>query len=626
MSGENRWGFPFKDLARRKFQTGLTIASLAVCVSVTVFLVLFAEDLGIELALVAGGESTIGFSVVYSRFILLVVLFNSVAGILVAYFLITVSMLERVRDIGIMKAVGCLTDVVFGYFETEILVIVLTSCLLGVIGGVSLNYASASLMSYLGFHISVQPIDTWFIVLVIVGFAFVFFILGTRRIVKAAGIEPVRAFSLSPWTTSRSSATSFPTSLGGGFASRMASRGLSRLRSATIQSVTCLSIVMVLVTLAVVGGVVANETMQSYVERAIGTNTVLIAETELAERYESLLRASLETVKTEAVHYLDERYCVPDSVISRIGEVKGVTKVDARLILEEVVEGYAHIRPDPEKGQYTVTGTYRSAKALVVGVRAESVVSNWLVLGKTLDKMDLDSVLVGDSLASTLFDDPFAQKLGTLNSRFDVAGICLDPLNNGMVVYMHLDRLSSLLGHEGCNALLIQVDTSDSLARSGVLADLSALISRPGLTLVDLNVSLDVHKAFLNRLWSLLLSLSLFSFANAVFSLMGYLMLSISGQQRDFAVMRALGAKPETVSKLVLLETTILVLAGGAIGLPIGTIVVFWFFIPEPVISATATLAIVGVLSVLLGALCVSTLYPARRMTNTRVTDGVSQL
>jgi len=107
---------------------------------------------------------------------------------------------------------------------------------------------------------------------------------------------------------------------------------------------------------------------------------------------------------------------------------------------------------------------------------------------------------------------------------------------------------------------------------------------------------------------------------------MGYLMLSISGQQRDFAVMRALGAKPETVSKLVLLETTILVLAGGAIGLPIGTIVVFWFFIPEPVISATATLAIVGVLSVLLGALCVSTLYPARRMTNTRVTDGVSQL
>ncbi len=89
--------------------------------------------------------------------------------------------------------------------------------------------------------------------------------------------------------------------------------------------------------------------------------------------------------------------------------------------------------------------------------------------------------------------------------------------------------------------------------------------------------------------------------------------------------MRALGAKPETVMKLVLLETSLLVLAGGLIGLPIGLTIVFWFFIPEPVVSQTAAISIAALLSGLTGALCLSSLYPARKIAKTPITKAMSQ-
>jgi putative ABC transport system permease protein len=201
----------------------------------------------------------------------------------------------------------------------------------------------------------------------------------------------------------------------------------------------------------------------------------------------------------------------------------------------------------------------------------------------------------------------------------------LDPLNNGMVVYVSFDRLSSLVGHLGYNILLLQVNGSDSLSRSKVLSEIEAAISGTGLTVFDLNIILERQKVFLNNLWSLLLSLSMFCFVNAISCLAGYLMLSISGQQRDLGIMRALGAKPKTVVKLILLETILLILASGLIGLPIGTAIVFWFFIPEAVFSQKAALTIAGLLAVLMGVLCLSSLYPSRKIAKTPMIKAMSQ-
>ena len=627
MSEAGRWEFPLRDLSRRTFQTVLTIASLATCVSVTVFLLLFGENLGVEVTSLAAGGLTVGFSGVFSRFILMIVLFNSVTGFLVAYFLITVTTSERIRDVGIMKAVGCLTDLVFNYFATELFVIVFTSCLIGTVGGILMNYVSVGLMNLLGFGISAKPLNLLLVVLVFFSFAFIFYIVGLRRIVKASGIEPARALSpLTVWKTTHQSALRFPVSFGKSFVAKMASRVLGRRRSATLQYVACLSVVMALTTLAVVGGIVADETTQSYVQRAVGRDVILVAEPEMAEHYENLLLNFAGPGQTEEIDYLEERYSIPSSAVSKISNIDGVVKVDPCLVLEADVQEYPFIYADSdEPGQYAVIGDYRTGRALIVGVHAENLVNDWLILGESLTETDPDSTLVGDSLASNLFLDPWLQTFKVLKSEFNIAGVCLDPLNNGMVIYVSFDRLSAIAGYDAYNLLLLQVDPTHSSSSSRVLDRVEAVVSESGLTVLDLSEALGRIRAYVNHIWSLMLSLSLFSFLNAILSLIGYLTLSISGQQRDFGIMRALGAKPGTVMKLVLFETLLLVLAAGSIGLPVGITIVLFFFIPEPVVSPTATLSIVALLSILSSALCLSSLFPSRRIAKTPITKAMSQ-
>ena len=179
-----------------------------------------------------------------------------------------------------------------------------------------------------------------------------------------------------------------------------------------------------------------------------------------------------------------------------------------------------------------------------------------------------------------------------------------------MVVYMPYEGLSSIVHHSGYNILLVQVEHSN---RSSILQGIEAVISNSGLIMVDLDQSLNRQITFISQIWSLLLSLSLLSFISAVTSLMGFLMLSVSGQQRDLGIMRALGTKPGTILKILLFQTFLLVLPGALFGLPIGLAFVLIFLIPELVISQNAIVAITILLSVLIAALCLASLYPPKK-------------
>jgi ABC-type antimicrobial peptide transport system permease subunit len=117
----------------------------------------------------------------------------------------------------------------------------------------------------------------------------------------------------------------------------------------------------------------------------------------------------------------------------------------------------------------------------------------------------------------------------------------------------------------------------------------------------------------------LLLSISLLSFVSAIISLVSYTMFSVTSQQRDLAIMRALGAKPNMVLKIVFFETFLLVLAGVLFGVPASLFIVFTFLLPEPVVTVNTVLTIVGLMSTLMIALCLSSLQPARKAAHSAI-------
>lgn len=287
--------FPMKELKRRRLQSALTVMSLAVCVSVATSLVLFGESLGVQITGFSAGGLSVGFSVIFSRFLFIVVLLSCIAGVSVVYFLMSQATSERTRDIGIMKAVGCLTDAVFKHFAAELLVLVMAGCLAGSLSGICLYFVSTGIMNCLGFNLSTSIFDPLMVLLIFSAFAAFSFVLGLRLTARAARIKPTDALAqTSDMTEARQSNLGASFLLGRGLSVRIAFRTLNRRWSMTARSVMCLGVVMVLMTVIVVGGVVAEETMVSYVQRAVGANVVLVAKAEVAERYVSLLERFLQ--------------------------------------------------------------------------------------------------------------------------------------------------------------------------------------------------------------------------------------------------------------------------------------------------------------------------------------------
>ncbi len=101
-------------------------------------------------------------------------------------------------------------------------------------------------------------------------------------------------------------------------------------------------------------------------------------------------------------------------------------------------------------------------------------------------------------------------------------------------------------------------------------------------------------------------------------------MLSIAGQRRELGIMRALGAKPKEVLKIILTQTLLVTLISGGIGVLGGLLVIFSFLIPEPVISLHSIAVIAASILLALFLLILAGLYPGFKFTKSSIVDIIS--
>jgi ABC-type antimicrobial peptide transport system permease subunit len=616
--------FPIKDLTRRKTQTALTILGLTIATAATIFLIIFGSNLGFEITFLAkGGRLTSGFSNIFFQFILIVSILNILTGPIITSFLVHLTMSGRMRDIGVMKASGCLSGSIFAYFVTELSLLVFFSALTGIIFGVAAYYISTIFLNSVGFSIS-QTLNLGVIMVVCIVLIIFSHIFGASPIRKAAQAKPTEAMSpIYKLGTTAALGKKIPSKLGLTF--KVAFRNLLRRKSATSQAIICLTVVLTLTTVTVAGGMIANQTTTSYVERAIGRNIVLIGHPTLTDRYVNLLSRFFEEKEMEQIDYLNSEFLISESLVSKLANIQGVHEVDPRLVLENSVREVPGIVLDPvEQTTAVIIGDSRSDEALILGVKPESVVNDWLIFGRKLGEDDQESTMIGDSLAVNMFSDAQNQSIKVFDESllpYSIVGVCVDPLNNGKVVYMPLETLYRDLGQDGYNLLFLQVDASEN---PQVLAQIENEVSGENLNVVELDTILDKHVNFLNNIWSLVMFLPLFSLATAAISLLSYLMLSISGQQHEFGIMRALGAKPRSIMKIVFSQALIIILVSGAIGITVGLFITFAFLIPDPVISQSTLISVSAWLIMILGLLCASSFYPALKAVKKTVVEAIS--
>jgi len=86
--------------------------------------------------------------------------------------------------------------------------------------------------------------------------------------------------------------------------------------------------------------------------------------------------------------------------------------------------------------------------------------------------------------------------------------------------------------------------------------------------------------------------LPIFSLPTAAVSILSYLMRSISGQQHEFGIIKALGAKPRGIIKIFFSQALLIIMVSGATGISAGLLITFGFLIPDPVISQSSIISV----------------------------------
>lgn len=616
--------FPVNDLLRRKFQTTIVTASLTLCVASTLFLLLFTNRIGLSISLAIESRLTSGFSSVLSPFLIFLGILILIAGAVIISFLVHMMMFQRVRDIGLMKATGCPNDLIFGYFFTQLLIVTLVGCSLGTVFGILADLVSASILNSSGLQILQGPINFWFVLLVFVLFFILAMAFGIRPIIDATKVSPVKAISPT-FYIGLGKQPGFKVISKSGFAAKVALRSLFRHKSATIRIILCLSAIFLLVTVSIAGGVIANQTTKSWVEKAIGRNIVLIGHQDVCNQYKLLMSKFYEVNDGSRFNYTDERYSIPKSLLSDLRATLGNVTIDTRLLLAASVrEVQGHIL-EGDTGQIYAVGDNRTGESMVVGVQPEEVLSKWSLNGEALTQDNAYEAMIGDSLAQKMFSEPLIQGIKMFNGTFKVVGVCMDPINNGNVTYVPLKTLEDATGISGPNAVMIEVDPS--VGRTQVLDQIRSVVSaaNPDFQVFELDEMLDKSLGFLGYIWSTIMFLPIFSLATASLCLIGYVMLAIGEQQQELGVLRAVGAKPRTIVNIISSQSLVVLLSSYAVGVAFGIIITLLVLVEKPLVTSYTVLEVAGWLLIALAATFISSLYPAIRFARKPILEIISQ-
>ena len=604
--------FSFNDLLRRKSQTALVVLGLSLSVGSTLFLLLFSETVGLGLSLTIKGKLTTGFASLFAPFVLLLIVLIAAAGAVMVSFMASLMMSKRIRDIGLMKAAGCPNDLVFGYFFTELVVVSFLGSLLGVFLGLLAEYVSTIIFGVYGLEGSKVSFNPWIILSVFVFFFLLPLIAGLKPILDASRVKPVQAISPSYYFgLSKESGSKVLSS--SGLTLKLALRSLIRHKSSTVKVVLSLSIVFTLITVGVAGGLIASQTTIGWVERATGKNMVLIAHRDVCEQYTKLLKEFSSGYLDLQFNYTSDNYGITSSLLDQLHAMPGVTGVDPRLILRTTALEIQGVSLGETSGQSTIVGDSRKADTLIIGVEPHEVLGNWKLRGSFLRSDDVLEVVLGDTLSTEMFSNPLVQKMKVFETALNVVGVCIDPVNNGKVAYTPIRVLQRISGVSKPNVALVSLDPS--LNRAEVLSELQTFVhaGNQEFSILDLDSLVKEAIAFLGFIWSSVLVVPFFALGSASLCLIGYVVLTMEDQVSELGVLRAVGAKPNTIFGIVSGQSLLISLASYGIGIAFGTIITLLILMNEPTITVFTVLEIGGWLAIVLMVTLLSSLYPALR-------------
>jgi ABC-type antimicrobial peptide transport system permease subunit len=583
--------FASTDLKRRPFRTTLVLVSLTTVVASTVFLFLFANVLLDVTSFATAGETSSALVTFYETFIWATLLLVLILGIVVVSTNISLEMVSRRKDIGLMKAIGTLIDTLYDHFMAQAVILLLASVVLGCAIGTVLYLGGlfwlATVVPWLDFSFQFPWLQIVFLSLI---YLFAGYFSANKPIYDIVHESPVSA--LNPEVGMRVRRVGYLDTFGLPF--RIATKATGRRIKGTRRTILSLLFSFGLASLLWIGGGIVETTTVSYVSRAMGTNIVAVGNPSLLDQYYESYSLS-GSLLNSSFDFTENSDIIPSELIVDITNSPGVIRTESRLLDVIPVQEGPGIIWNPTLEQYEYIGNNRTDTALIVGLNWENTLSSWYFEGEEIS--DSGQAWIGGVLATTMFEDPLIQSIGVRGRSLDITSIAFDILNGGMVAYMDLSEMQEAWGVSGANILLIQLDEYNMryIERIGQLAN------GYNLSIYLQEEILEENLASISAIWSLLQPLPVMALISAFLSLMNYLLISVFGRFRDYVIMRSVGARPSFIARTMIAEGVDIGLKAGFLGVLIATLFSIFFLVPEAAVPTIWYLpAVIGIMLIVL--------------------------
>ncbi len=341
--------------------------------------------------------------------------------------------------------------------------------------------------------------------------------------------------------------------------------------------------------------------------------------------------------------YLDKpqmRNTIPDAraLGSHIRKLTGSAAVSVRAVGFALASSKARsygvqvigVETENEGKVSTIPGLIKNGRFLSSDDAQEAVIGS--VLARNL-KLNVGEELI---LLGTGKDGSMAATVVPVVGIFESGSADLDrhmvqlPLGTFQDVFSMGDHGHSIVV---AGERLEQLDGLIDTVRAGLPADSHLVVLSWEALIPGLKQAIQMDWA---SGWFLYLSLIII----VTFSILNTFLMSVLERTREFGIMLALGARPGRIGGLVMLESIWLTLLGLAVGVAVGTVVVFYFHIhgfsypgmeelaayynlPAVINMTLSPLSLTLGPAVILIVTCVAALYPALRIRMLKPVDAM---
>ncbi|NHI83704.1 MAG: ABC transporter permease [Candidatus Thorarchaeota archaeon] len=605
-----------KDLKRRPFRSTLILLSMVSVVAATTFLFLFGNVLLDVTSFVTSTGTTTSLGVFLETFIWATLILVLILGAVVVSSTISLEMVARRKDIGLMKAVGTLMDTLFDHFMAQAVMLLGASVILGIGIGTVIYLAGlvwlASVVPTIAFTFNFPILQVVFLAAI---FLITGFFAAQKPIYDTVHESPIDA--LNPEVGSKVRRVGFLDSFGLPF--RIATKASGRRIKGARRTLLSLFLSISLASVLWIGGGVVEATTDAYIIRSMGSDVIAIGNGDLLKQYYNAYSLSGSKLNN-SFDFAYDSYRIPSSLIADLEELSNVQAIESRIVTYSAVTEGAGILWNPTIGDWELIGEERSGSALVVGINWQNTISDWYYEGNRANASY--HAWIGGELASRLFTDPLIQSIGVEGSAFDITAIAFDVINGGDVAFISYGKMQELYPISGPNLLLLQLYQND---RSSI-STIESLASSYGLRIFEQESVIEENLQVVGSFWALLQPLPLIALFGAFLSLMNYLLVSVFGRFRDYVIMRSIGAKPAFIARTMIAEGVSIGLQAGFPGVVFAAIFSIYFLVPEAAVPSllylpfTMMITIVALLLVVvLAAIPVYIIFNSR--TDLRVSE-----